>query len=111
MWLQPHWLSCHDQLNLTLTLAGPACRYANACSAVVVGTADSMVQTFVVAGEITPAWARQSPACITRGRRLTAIRSEVLHCLCRLSLHVNITQTTPFAAIRSDCHVLSLKLT
>lgn len=49
----------------------------------VVATAAGLVQTFVVAGEVSPTWAQQSPACITQGRHLVAIRSEVLHgCLC-----------------------------
>ena len=42
-------------------------------------TADGTVQTFVIAGEVTPTWAEQAPACITQGRRLKAIRSEVKH--------------------------------
>ena len=42
-----------------------------------VATADGAVQTFVIAGEVTPTWAEQAPACITQGTRLKAIRSEV----------------------------------
>ncbi len=41
------------------------------------GTAQGVVQAFVLAGEMTPSWAQQAPACITAGRRLLAIRSEV----------------------------------
>ena len=72
----------HFQANLVSLVAWPY-RYADTCSAVVVATASGTVQTFVVAGEVTPTWAQQSPACITQGRHLVAIRSEVLHgCLC-----------------------------
>lgn len=54
-----------------------ATRYGDACSAAVVATAQGIVQSFVVAGEMVPCWAKQAPACITEGRHLVAIRSEV----------------------------------
>ncbi|KAL3148236.1 hypothetical protein ABBQ38_013707 [Trebouxia sp. C0009 RCD-2024] len=87
--VQPHALDSHgeskDARAPTSGAAGHAdeaaavlaCRYADTCSAVVVATAAGMVQTFVVAGEVSPTWAQQSPACITQGRHLVAIRSEV----------------------------------
>ena len=60
-------------------------RYADTCSALVVGTADGTVQTLVVAGEVIPTWAEQAPACITEGRRLKAIRSEVSTRTCSMT--------------------------
>lgn len=52
-------------------------RYGGTCSALLVGTSRGTVETYVVAGDMTPTWAQGSPACITTGRRLEAILSEV----------------------------------
>lgn len=74
------WLRLRQAFpNTSDSLLACPCRYADTCSAVVVATAHGMVQTLVVAGEVIPTWARQSPACITQGRHLVAVRSEVLH--------------------------------
>lgn len=53
------------------------CRYSDSCSAVTVATAAGEIQSYVVAGEVQPAWACSPAACITQGRQLAAVRSEV----------------------------------
>lgn len=60
-----------------LKLCCVGCRYSDACSAVSVGTGGGEVQSYVVAGEVQPAWACSPPACLTQGRQLAAVRSEV----------------------------------
>ena len=75
----------------------------------VVGTADGVVQTFVVAGEVTPTWAQQPPACITQGRRLTAIRSEVLLIVSADYFCMStLPRPGPLQLSGLMCHVLSL---
>ena len=53
------------------------CRYSDSCSAVTVATVAGEIQSYVVAGEVQPAWACSPAACITQGRQLAAVRSEV----------------------------------
>lgn len=54
-----------------------ATRYGDTCSAVVIGMSSGQVETYVVAGDMTPTWAQGSPACHTEGRHYVAILSEV----------------------------------
>ncbi|KAL0033161.1 hypothetical protein WJX79_006554 [Trebouxia sp. C0005] len=54
-----------------------ATRYGDTCSAVVIGRGSGQVETYVVAGDLTPTWAQGSPACHTEGRHYVAILSEV----------------------------------
>jgi len=56
------------------------CRYGDTCSAVVIGTSSCQVETYVVAGDMTPTWAEGSPACHAEGRHYVAILSEVGLC-------------------------------
>ncbi|KAL3136889.1 hypothetical protein ABBQ32_006499 [Trebouxia sp. C0010 RCD-2024] len=91
------------------------CRYADTCSAVVVATAAGLVQTFVVAGEVSPTWAQQSPACITQGRHLVAIRSEVPVVSPHTDTFIlrdvmHLQQTAPAAAPLQHAAAASLRL-
>ena len=55
------------------------------------------VETYVVAGDVTPTWAQGSPACHTEGRHYVAILSEVG--LCGGSNHSQCVLSMPCVCI------------
>ena len=69
------------------------CRYSDSCSAVTVATAAGEIQRYVVAGGVRAALACSPAACITQGRQLAAVRSEVSNAVVTCSNPCS----TPFA--------------
>ncbi len=79
------------------------CRYGDTCSAVVIGSSSGQVETYVVAGDMTPTWAQGSPACHTEGRHYVAILSEVGLCGGMITANVCHLETCLVSAYGSSC--------